>query len=181
MTCIVGLIDGKKVWMGGDSAGVDPDALSIATCKMPKVFKVGKFVIGFSVSFRMGQLLQYKLKPPKHPPDMDTYEYMVKHFVEAVRRCFGDGGLGNNGDDNNSSGGNFLVGYQGRLFLVLADYTVFESSEPYAATGCGGEYAVGALHGASGRSTPEARILKALKAAEHHSAGVRGPFTVVST
>jgi len=57
MTCIVGLIDkeSKKIYMGGDSAGVANYSLSVR--KDPKVFKRYGFIFGFTSSFRMGQLL----------------------------------------------------------------------------------------------------------------------------
>ena len=52
MTCIVGLIDGRRVWMGGDSAGVS--GLDITVRADAKVFRNGDFLIGFTSSFRMG-------------------------------------------------------------------------------------------------------------------------------
>lgn len=60
MTCIIGLIKNKKVYIGGDSAGVD--GLNITIRKDSKVFKINKFIIGYTSSFRMGQLLRFKLK-----------------------------------------------------------------------------------------------------------------------
>ena len=64
MTCIVGVVDNGKVYMGGDSAGVG--GLCIETRKQPKVFRNGDFLIGYTDSFRMGQLLQYKMSPPRY-------------------------------------------------------------------------------------------------------------------
>ena len=59
MTCIVGLIDGRRVWMGGDSAGVS--GLDITVRADAKVFRNGDFLIGFTSSFRMGQLLAFHM------------------------------------------------------------------------------------------------------------------------
>ena len=83
MTCIVGLKHNGKVWIGGDSAGVA--GLSITVRKDPKVFVREKVVIGFTTSFRMGQLLMQKLRVPKRHADTDPFEYMITDFIEADR------------------------------------------------------------------------------------------------
>jgi ATP-dependent protease HslVU (ClpYQ) peptidase subunit len=77
------------------------------------------------------------------------------------------------------SGGSFLVGYRGRLFEIQSDYQVAETTYGFAATGCGEDYLLGAMH-ALAAEKPEQRILRALAAAEEFSAGVRGPFIVKS-
>lgn len=52
MTCIVGIVDNGKVYMGADSLGVG--GLSKRVRKDPKLFRVGEFVFGYTSSFRMG-------------------------------------------------------------------------------------------------------------------------------
>ena len=59
MTCIVGLVDDGKVYMGGDAASVD--GYIVRTSALSKVFRNGPFLIGYSTSWRMGQILQYHL------------------------------------------------------------------------------------------------------------------------
>ena len=59
MTCIVGLETPNGIMMGCDSAAVGGG--NIFTTRLKKVFKRGKFLIGYSTSFRMGQVIQYKL------------------------------------------------------------------------------------------------------------------------
>lgn len=71
MTCIVGLVDQGNVWIGGDSAGVGGYDLMLRADQ--KVFRNGDFLMGFTSSFRMGQLLRYKLSPPKLHSDDDIY------------------------------------------------------------------------------------------------------------
>ncbi len=90
MTCIVGLAHGGRVYMGADSAGVA--GLDIDTRRDPKLFKVGDLLIGFTTSFRMGQLLAYGFEPPPRPAGGDVRRWMVVDFVEAVRAVSGDGG-----------------------------------------------------------------------------------------
>ncbi|KAB2588180.1 hypothetical protein F5983_33655 [Streptomyces arboris] len=55
-------------------------------------------------------------------------------------------------------------------------------ADGYAAVGCGDELALGALHATTHLGlAPRARLTAALAAADHHSAGVTGPYTYVST
>jgi len=174
MTCIVGLVHDGKVYMGGDSAGVAGYDLTVRADE--KVFTNGEFIMGFTSSFRMGQLLRYKFKPPFHLPNVSVDEYMVTSFIEEVRKCLKEGGYARSGEE---SGGRFLVGYKGELFYIDSDYQVGRLVDGFAAVGCGAQIAHGALF-ATGGKHPEERIKTALEAAERFSAGVRGPFVIKS-
>ncbi len=177
MTCIAGVEHGGKVYIGGDSAGVGGLSLSVRADE--KVFVKDAYVMGFTSSFRMGNLLRYKLSVGEQASTQTDHEFMCTTFVDAVRKCFKDGGYAtiNNGEE---SGGSFLVGYRGRLYGVHSDFQVGMAAKPYDATGCGEDLALGAL-AASALKEPKARIEQALAIAEQHSAGVRGPFVVVSS
>ena len=176
MTCIVGLVDGDRVWMGGDSAGVN--GLDITVRADTKVFRNGEMLIGFTSSFRMGQLLHYRLEPPHRDPEADVFRYMVVDFVDAVRNCLKDGGYAHRSNDV-ETGGTFMVGYEGRLFSVQSDYQVGEAVRGYHAIGCGADYALGSLASTEGLPAEE-RVRKALEVAELFSGGVRAPFTIQS-
>jgi ATP-dependent protease HslVU (ClpYQ) peptidase subunit len=172
MTCIVGMIEGEKVLMGADSAGVG--GLDISNRKDVKVFTNGPFVIGCTTSFRMIQLLQFKLNAPKRHPDTDVMRFMVTDFVEEVRKVFREGGFTTKEKDA-EAGGTFLVGYAGRLFRIDSDFQVGERADGFDACGCGDSYALGVLAVTAGRPARE-RLRMALETAAHFSAGVRGPF-----
>ena len=173
MTCIVGIATGGKVYMGADSAGVG--GWDIANRKDVKVFKNGDLVMGCTTSFRMLQLLQYQLQPPKRHPDTDVMRYMVTDFIEAVRNCFRNGGFMTK-DREAEAGGSFLVGCAGRLFQVHGDFQVAERAEGFDACGCGENYALGAMAVMPLSGPPRERLEVALSIAERFSAGVRGPF-----
>jgi len=198
MTCIVGLVDDGAVYMGGDSAGVE--GLRIGVRADEKVFYLNEkstwrrldprellkpidrlVVMGFTSSFRMGQLLQYNLKLPNGMANTkDLYGFMVTDFIGAVRTTLKEGGYAKV-DDNREEGGTFLVGLRGRLFCVEDDFQVGENIEPYHAVGCGSDLALGSMY-ATGKMglPPRERVLLALEAAETWSAGVRQPFVIKS-
>ncbi|AZO34188.1 MAG: hypothetical protein EOS76_01490 [Mesorhizobium sp.] len=177
MTCIVGLVSGKEVLIGGDSAGVS--RLDLIVRSDSKVFRNGPFVIGFTTSFRMGQLLAHSFTPPVRRTDQDVYAFMVTDFVNEVRACLKNGGYAVRVNEA-EKGGDFLVAYEGRLFVISSDYQVGENMDGIAACGCGAQIALGAMF-ATPKVNPKERVILALQAAENFSAGVRGPFLIVSS
>ncbi|OFW63650.1 MAG: hypothetical protein A2Y74_04410, partial [Actinobacteria bacterium RBG_13_63_9] len=117
MTCVVGLVDKGSVCIGADSAGVQGWALTVRADE--KVFRRGPFLMGFTTSFRMGQLLRYRLDVPDQAGP-DVPEFMATVFIDAVRECLKAGGWATV-KDGNETGGGFLVGYRGRLFTIGND------------------------------------------------------------
>lgn len=176
MTVIVGLVHGGRVLLGGDAAGISGYDLTIRND--PKVFVSGPYVLGFTSSFRMGQLLRWSLQPPAPPEAGDLDRFMCTTWVDAVRDCLKAGGWARK-DNEQETGGKFLVGVSGRLFVVETDYQVGEPVDGYAAVGCGEDFALGALYATAAVADAEERVRLALAAAERHSAGVRGPYRLV--
>jgi hypothetical protein len=176
MTCIVGIAEKGNVYIGGDSAGVG--GLSITIRADEKVFYNGPFIMGFTTSFRMGQLLRYKFNPPKQTAKQDDMEYMVNDFIDSVRSCFAEGGWGKAAGKENNEGGNFLVGYNGCLYEIFNDFQVSKPATQYSACGCGEDLALGSLWTTEGEK-PELRLKTALEAASAFSAGVAPPYAYV--
>ncbi|MFI1798833.1 hypothetical protein ACH427_16000 [Streptomyces sp. NPDC020379] len=176
MTVIAGLVHDGRVHLGGDAAGVS--GLDLTVRRDPKIFRNGPYVMGFTTSFRMGQLLHHALKAPSPKGDLDRF--MTTVFVDKLRECLKDGGWASK-DSEQEKAGTFLVGVHGRLFAVYDDYQIAEPADGYAAVGCGGRFALGALHATAGMGLkPRRRLALALTAAGHHSAGVSAPFSYVT-
>lgn len=176
MTCIVGIANKGKVYIGGDSAGVSGWGLTIR--KDEKVFTNGNFIFGFTSSFRMGQLIRHSFKPPEKPSHQSLDSYMVTTFIDGLRNCLKSGGFARK-ESESEQGGTFLVGTAGRLFKISDDYQVGEPACGFDACGCGENYALGALY-ATPKLEPSHRISGALAASEAFCAGVRSPFHVLS-
>jgi ATP-dependent protease HslVU (ClpYQ) peptidase subunit len=176
MTCIVGVIEGDKVWMGGDSAAFCGTALTIRAT--PKVFKNGAFLIGCCGSPRVRDVLRYHFEPPKHPRGMDIGRYMRVPFIDAMREALKKAGvLRKTHEVEEASDSAVLVAYRGRIFTIEEDFQVGEPLDGFAAVGCGSDVAVGALV-VSENVAPRKRILAALGASERYNTGVRRPFYV---
>lgn len=177
MTCVVGLVDGVHAWLGSDAVGSDGWGVYTVR-KDAKVFRSDHLLIGYTSSFRMGQILRYYLTVPGLPVRTDPFEYMVMSFMPEVRRLFKDFGY-MKVENGKEEGGAFLVAFKGRLFEIGEDLQVGEPGENYAAVGGGSQIALGSLHTSRYWSNSENRVRAALRAAEAHMATVRGPFKII--
>lgn len=192
MTCIVGIRHGKGVVLAGDSVGVDGGG-GAQMRRDAKVFSINKHVaIGYTSSFRMGQLLRYNLALPAIVDAIggvrtdDLFSWAVKEFIPACRSTFKEGGYMK--ENGREEGGYFLLAVRDRLFEVQGDFQVAEPDPQYTATGSGEPYALGALHALVGPDAMPVGEKKArevataaLAAAVFHSAYVRPPFQFVGT
>lgn len=179
MTCIVGIEYDGGVLIGGDSAGTAGCSQTIRADE--KVFTNGPYVMGFTSSFRMGQLLRYSLNAPV--PGTDDHEdldrFIATVFIEAVRDTLKSGGFAVI-DKGQEEGGTFLMGLAGRLYMIDNDYQFGRSVDGYAAVGCGDDIALGSLHTTAQYDIdPLERVQLALEAATALNGGVAGPFTII--
>lgn len=180
MTCVAAIVRDGNVFIGADSSGISGNHLEIRADE--KVFvNGGPFVIGYSSSFRMGQLLRYSFAPAPRESAQPLDEYMATVFINAVRRCLDAGGCLKR-ENSVEVGGQFLVGIEGRLFTVDSDFQVGELRGNFDAIGSGHQVALGALSilCKDKRIKPHAAILTALKTAEAFCTEVRGPFVIRS-
>ncbi len=177
MTCIIGLKcrESGKVYIGGDSAGSDGENVQVRAER--KVFQVGEFLIGFTTSFRMGNLLRYSFVPPKqHLKEMNDFAFIVSQFIPAVQECLDKGGW-TKVENCQSQGGTFLLGYRDELYLIENEFSVGKLVDNIAAIGCGDQVALGAMY-AMPKVPPKKRIIEALKIAAHLRNSIRPPFVV---
>jgi ATP-dependent protease HslVU (ClpYQ) peptidase subunit len=182
MTCIVAIAQNGTVYMGSDHAASDDKSGWIMSRKEPKVFKVGQYGVAFTDSFRMGQILQYNWTPPKYTPTKTNSgldKFMRTKFIDSVKVAFKDHGFGDIGGNDEDTGGIFIVGLEGRIFVVDEDFHVGENVVNYMAEGSGGMFALGALHATKNQKNPKMRLKLALEAASEFSMSVAPPFTYI--
>lgn len=176
MTCIIGLAHEGKVYIGADS--MSAAGWNQRQTKLRKVFRVGEFLIGYTSSFRMGQILQYHLEVRPQEENEPDERYMVVAFVEAVRDCLKAKGY-SKVDNNIETGGFFVVGYKGEVYHINDDYQVNHYVDGLVTEGCGAPFALAAMVAlAEYIPDPRERLLSALKITEQLSNGVIGPFVV---
>ena len=185
MTCIVATKHNNKIYMGGDSLGSD-SSFSKTVRLDEKVFISGEMLLGFTSSFRMGQILQYVMEAPERPEDISDMKYLVAYWIPELIESFRSSGyLGDRTLEDHADagvGGTFLLGYRGTLYQIEGDFQVGIPAEQYAAVGCGQDLALGAMYAAksTGVKDPTKLLTVALEAAEKFSGGVQRPFNLLS-
>lgn len=173
MTCIVGIAQNGKVWIGGDSASVQ--GWLVRRTALPKVFRVQNFLIGYTSSFRFGQILQYHFSAPKQNGQSDI-KYLVTVVVPEIRQCMKEHWFENVLSEDDK-GGRFLLGYNRQLYRVDMDFQVNPTISGYDACGSGQEFALSVLY-THRKLASKKRILKALKTAAHFCGSVCKPFVI---
>jgi hypothetical protein len=190
MTCIVGIAYSNKVYLGSDSLGSGNGVKQVYIT--PKLVKLDIFEkrdltltkiplgIGYTTSYRMGDLLRYNFTPPPIEHDEDENEYLVKDFIPELIKCFDDHSFART-KEGTKSGGNFLVGLRKRLFHVQEDFSVLEPSCGYTAVGSGQEFAMGALYAYRRTATePEKSVVGAIRAATEFCTTVGGTVDCIN-
>jgi len=177
MTCIVGVVETKQVWIGGDSLIVDSTSGHLSS--IPKVFKNKGFLIGWAGSPRLGQLLQYNFFPPFQSKTESDIQYLTTKFIDTMRNTFREKGFlckerGVEGILDSDA----LFAYKKNLYHIDPYFAIIQAASDYLAIGSGCDVALGSLHSTK-EENAKIRIEKALSAAEEHSHYVRKPFTIL--
>ncbi len=176
MTCIAGVVHGKKVYIAGDSCGSDGQHRAVMGDS--KVFTRGPFAFGYCGSFRLGQLVEHVMGLPEPLVSQSDMAYLCGPFISSLRECLRQHGNLGLSDGTEHSHGAMLLGYRGKLYELGTDFAVLEQRDNIAAVGSGSHYALGALVVLGG--APKKRLASALAAAAHLAPHVMGPFNLVS-
>ncbi len=186
MTCIAGIKDKDRVWIGADSFGSTNSYGIVYNNK--KVFKLKdnkNMLIGYTTSFRMGDLLEYskglidEMSLLKN--EIIDREYIVTKIIPRISRLFADNKFETN-DRGEASGGDFLLANNTDLYLVQDDYSVVEPKEGFISCGSGMYFALSSMYTTQNTDmSPVERIKLALETAEHFQINVRRPFVIMNT
>lgn len=177
MTCIVGLVDGRTVWLGGDSAATSGD-LTRTIIKDPKVFVRGSVGFGVCGLPKVMDALAHAISLPEQEGGSDR-SFLVSTLVPAIRdglkqldctvehphhgTCFQGGAL---------------IAYNGHLYCLEGNFQLVESSERFMSVGSGSPHALGSLHATRKVRNAKKRVLAALEASTAN-AGCAPPFVLV--
>ena len=174
MTCVVGIIAKGDVYLGVDSASSSSKSYSEQVVNTRKLILKQGMMLGYTSSWRMGNILEYEFNPPPLRRGVDLEKYMVVDFIGALRQCFKDAGFSEI-ENNREQAGSFLVAIKrsSRLFQIQDDFSVI-TPVSYAAAGSGERSALASLKTTEDLKLPPAeRIRLALEVAAHFDFGVR--------
>lgn len=179
MTCIAGYATGSgEVVIGGDS--MSSNGYNAFTVRAPKVFVSGPMVVGYTTSFRFGQIAQHHVTPSGAWADMTALRYLICDYVPKLREALKEHGFATKLHEQ-EEGGTLLVGLRGQLFKIQSDYSVLEVGGGIDACGSGQDVAIGAMWGTIRHIQPSAEevVRAGLEAASNFTCHVRAPFTIL--
>ena len=173
MTCVVGYIDDCKqvAWLGAESSATDDETTYDYSGK--KIFYVGDFLVGFSGSFRAGQIVRHEVQLPPITSQLELEKYLQTVFSKEIKKT-----LKKHFTPKKIDTFNLLIAYEDKLFTLENDFTILPFA-PYMAIGTGTPYALGALKALMDyKISTRTRITKAIEAAIHHCPSCRGAIYV---
>lgn len=168
MTCIVGIAQGGRTWIGADACVSDDHARQSTTT--PKLWRAGGYLIGAA-----GNGAWYAILRRVRWPSVASAGYLAATFVPDLIAAAGELGISLPVEADAPSDGAALIGGAGRLWYVDAQLCADEYQE--TACGSGGLGARCVLH-TRPRGTPRVRILAALGAVAAVRWDVAPPFCV---
>jgi len=181
VTCIAGIAQGGRVWLGADSHTFDTDNDEHWHLKDPKVFRNGEFGFGCAGHGRIGDLMRYAFVPPEQPSSMPDRQFLVTIFMTHLRAQLGEAGfLKNDSGVDEMPGTQMLMAYHGELYSIESDLQMNQDADGISTCGTGGMPARAALYALPKSMSPVTRLRKALEIAERISSRVVGPFKVIS-
>ena len=154
MSCVVGLLQNGKLYMGSDGIATTEDGEKRPVICI-KVFTNKKYLLGYSGSVRHGQLVG-----PRHfdPPTN------VLDFPDEIREIFEEKGA--------------ILSTERRLYELLIDFQMNEVFGSFTSIGSGAPYAMGSLFATQKWNSPEKRIKNALDAAFEYDRSCGEPYTI---
>ena len=177
MTTLIAYQGSNFAILGADSQITDGDKRIISP-SIPKVVKLGKYLVGLAGDVRPGDLLAFNWKPPAYD-GTDPVKFMGRKIIPSIIATFRDGGY-----DYAKEGASYsyLIAFAGNVFEIGDDLSMSQSQDGLYAVGSGSAYALGALAGHLPALTTlkgaRTEILQALKIAAKYDVNTSAPFQI---
>lgn len=170
MSCIVGLIQNGRAYMGCDGLATTTDG-EIRPVIANKIIENGPYLIGYTGNIRTGQVIKSRYFTP--PED-------IEDLPDALRNLFMEKGcISTSDEETQATQANFLIIFNHKLYEILIDFQLNEISGDFSSIGAGSSYAFGSLFSTKNIKDGKKRVMLALKAAREYCAHVGEPFTIV--
>jgi len=133
MTCIVAFKQNDNTYIAGDMLG--SDGYSKKLIAQPKVFKNGNLYIGYTTTFRYGQVLEHVWTPPRHiAQDKSDMRYLVEDVVPSLISCLKSANMKEL--EGHQGFGECVIVYNKSIYRMQADNSMLPY-EDFACCGSG--------------------------------------------
>ena len=171
MSCVIGLVHKKKVYLASDGLASTEDG-DTRPINAVKLFRKGSYLLGYAGSIRIGQIIQrgtFKL-----PTKIWGWPDIIREQITKK------GAITKDDAQADAQTSNFVIGYKGKLYEMLSDFQMNEiNKKGYTAIGAGSTIALGSLYTTADLDwEPEDRLYKALNAATEFARACGPPFTI---
>lgn len=182
MTTLIAFQGPDFAILGADCQITDGDK-RILSPSIPKIVKIGKYLLGVAGDARPGDLLAFNWKPPLYD-GTDPVKFMGKKVIPSIINVFKT-----NGYDYTKEGASysFLIVFGGNVFEVGDDLSMSQSSDGLYGVGSGSAYALGVMQyalafergiaGATAKSVTDA-IECALTISAKYDINTHAPFQI---
>ena len=186
MTCIIGIKEKGKVWMGSDKLCSNGHTKHIF--QQPKINYIywnnkPEFLVGVtSFNPHVMNLFFCNNYFTGEPLTNDPLKNIVNYLIPEIRKLLKDNDCYMKHEEGHQSiGSYFLISHKEKLFTMDPQFFVNESVENFVATGSGEEVAFGCLEILNELSyTPEQKIEKTMKIVSKHISSVSEEFDILS-
>lgn len=179
MSCVVGIADGKRVYMGADSAITAGSEKS--QVEVDKIIRRGKMLIGWVGGVWAGQRIKFEFKRLPNRKKMPADEY-IHHVVKRIKKLL-------NGDALAEI--QLLIGFEGWLYTTDSMWAMTPVKAQDDRPGHPFYYSIGIaedtvmssfrhIYDEHGLLDPPLIIEMVLKEAEHRHESIRPPFVAES-
>jgi len=178
MTLCIGIEQGRHVYIGADSASIAEDSYDVV--RDPKVFLKNGWAVAHAGYWRLGDLLQYRLRLPKVPDNpADIVKTVKLDVVDELKKMIVENDIPMIEKDEPIDWF-ILIGAKGQLYLIDRSLHVERSKCKHNAIGTGAQYALGALDALDDSGlTAHQRMTTAFEITARRCTAIRGPYPIV--
>lgn len=162
---------------GADSQITDGDKRIISP-SIPKIVKLGKYLLGVAGEARPGDLLAFNWKPPLYDGS-DAVKFMGRKIIPSIIAVFKANGYEHTREGSSYS---FLLAFDGNIFEIGDDLSMSQSADGLYGIGSGSAYALGALAvqlpNLERQEWASEQMLQALEVSAKYDVNTSAPFQV---
>ena len=180
MTIIAAAAWGGCGAMVGDRAAANASTYEVMTAAEPKIARYPFGLVGYTASFEVPQILVPVFTDHGTVDSGKGLRDLIGKMREALTGA-GWRAESTTGSPAHDGLGLLILSNRGRVVQVSSTFQTNMYRERYAAIGCGGSYALGAMHAAkASRGTAAAAALAGGRAAVAHSGFCVGPLDILT-
>lgn len=186
MTCIIGIKENGKVWLGSDKLCSSGNGFKFLSKDLKQEYiywnDKKEFLIGLAGNPRIANLLFCNNKISGKPLTDDPLKNIVNYLIPELQNILKNNECYMKYDDGSQKTDSWLIiGYKGGFFIVDPQFFVYEPIDNFCSIGSGSKIALGCLEILDELDyTPEQKIETTMKIVSKYITSVSEEFDILS-